>query len=185
MPQSKEERRSKQKVYEKTPKGEKVSKKSKWKYQGIIIKNFDEFYEKFLSIKNCQICKKKLTVDKKMTHSTRVVDHDHNITDKENVRNICCHACNSNDNSRNTSGEPNISYNKRDECWVFIKEIQGKKYSKAGFETKEEAIHYKYSFLHKLKQIEINKQITSEEESRKTKIHRGVFALPLGHEYSS
>ena len=154
-----EERAIYDKEYKQTPVGKKSRRKADWKQQGIIIKNFDEFYERFLSITHCQICKKKLTVDKKTTHSTKCVDHDHNITDGPNVRYICCHACNCNNNSRNTSGEPNISYRKRDK-WRFNKTIKGKTYTKSGFKTKREAIHYKYSFLHKLKQIEINKEIT-------------------------
>ena len=149
------------KAYKQSPKGKKANRKSNWKQQGIIIKNFDEFYDLFLSTTHCQICQKKLTVDKKTTHSTRCVDHDHNITDGPNVRYICCHACNANDRSDNTSGEPNISYHKRDKLWCFEKTIKGKKYNSPGFKTKEQAIHYKYSVLHKLKQIEINKEITS------------------------
>ena len=161
---TKEDRAAYDKVYNKTPKGKKSKRKSAWKRQGIIIDDVDKFYERFLSTTHCEICKKELTVDKNNTHSTKCVDHNHNITDKENVRYICCNACNANDNSRNTSGEPNINYDKTNECWRFRKKIQGKLYSKYGFETKEEAIHYKYSFLHKLKQVEINKQITFGEE---------------------
>jgi hypothetical protein len=160
MPKTKEEKHAYQKEYNQTP----SRKKSNWKRAGIIVDDFDKFYEKFLSTTHCEICKKKLTVDKNNTHSTKCVDHNHNINDRENVRYICCNACNANDNSRNTSGEPNIYYHKQNECWRFQKEIQGKRYNKCGFETKEEAIAYKYSFLHRLKQIEINKQITSEEE---------------------
>ena len=148
MPQTtKEEKRVYDKAYRQTPKGKKTAKKSGWKEQGIIIKNFDEFYEKFLSTDICQICKKKLTVDKINTHSTKSVDHDHNIIDRENVRYICCHACNSNDQSRNTSGEPNIYYHKKNQCWTFEKTIQGKKYTKSGFKTIEEAIEYKAKFM--------------------------------------
>ena len=88
-----------------------------------------------------------LTIDKKTTHSTRVVDHDHNINERENVRAICCHACNSNDRMDNTSGEPNIYYHKQNDCWQFEKKIQGKYYSKSGFKTKQEAIDYKFEFL--------------------------------------
>ena len=107
MPQTKEEIRLQRKAQRQTPEGKKTSKKSKWKEQGIIIKNFDEFYEKFLSTSHCEICKKELTVDKKMTHSTKCVDHDHNINDGENVRAICCNACNSNDKS--TKSQPLFS----------------------------------------------------------------------------
>tara|TARA_R110002074_G_scaffold400259_1_gene595317 strand:- start:652 stop:1101 length:450 start_codon:yes stop_codon:yes gene_type:complete len=140
-----EERRA----YNQTASGKKTTRISKWKYQGIIVKdnNWDTFYEYVLSIDDCQICKKNLTIDKKTTHSTRVVDHDHNINERENVRAICCHACNSNDRMDNTSGEPNIYYHKQNDCWQFEKKIQGKYYSKSGFKTKQEAIDYKFEFL--------------------------------------
>ena len=151
MPKTKEERAAKQKEYYQTPAGKKSTRTSKWKAQGIIIKNVDEFYDLFLSTLHCQICKKELTVDKKTTHSTRCVDHNHNINDRENVRYICCNACNSNDNSRNTSGEPNISYHKKTKIWRFDKIIKGKRYTKSGFKTKEEAIAYKKEFICRLK----------------------------------
>ena len=93
------------------------------------------------------MCQKELTEDKKTTHSTRCVDHDHAINDRPNVRMICCNSCNSYDKSNNTSGEPNIIYNKDRNSWRFQKIIQGKKYSKAGFKTKQEAIDYKHKFL--------------------------------------
>ena len=158
--ENKEEIRLQRLVYRQTPKGKKAYKKADWKAQGIIINDFDKFYDLFLSTTHCQICKKKLTVDKKNTHSTKCVDHDHNITDKENVRYICCLACNSNDNCNNTSGEPNIYFEKRSDNWLFKKIIKGKIHISPLFKTKREAINYKYSFLHKLKQIEINKEIT-------------------------
>ena len=180
---TKEERRSKLKEYYQTPKGKKSNRKAAWKKQGIIINDDDKFYEKFLSTTHCQICKKKLTIDTKTTHSTKCVDHDHAITDKENVRYICCNACNANDKSTNTSGIPNIHYRKQTECWRFEKRIQGKRYNKSGFKTIEEAIHYKYSFLHKLKQVEINKQIKAGEEWQRSKIHLRASVPHLGHEY--
>lgn len=145
MVQTKEER----KAYDQSPAGKKRTRKSKWKRRGIRVADneWDCFYQYFLSITHCQICEKKLTVDKQTTHSTRCVDHDHNINDRENVRAICCHACNINDQSTNTSGEPNIYYNKTRDCWNFRKIIQGKEYSKSGFKTKEEACAYKKSFI--------------------------------------
>ena len=154
MPQTKEERIAYNKAYEKeytqTPSGRKNRRKNNWKKQGIIINDVDKFYDLFLSTLHCQICKKELTVDKKTTHSTRCVDHDHTITDRENVRYICCQACNVNDRADNTSGEPNISYHKRDKLWQFEKTIKGKRYYKSGFKTKEEAIAYKKEFLNLL-----------------------------------
>ena len=151
MPQTKEERASCKKAYYESPTGKKKSRISKWKSQGIIIEDFDKFYDSFLSTTNCQLCKKELTIDKKITHSTKCVDHDHLINNRPNVRMICCHSCNSNDRLSNTSGEPNICYHKREKCWRFQKMIQGKYYNKAGFKTKQEAIDYKLNFLLKLR----------------------------------
>ena len=155
-----EERAIYDKAHKQTPAGKKSSRKSDWKRNGIIIDDVDKFYDLFLSTTHCQICKKKLTVDKKTTHSTKCVDHDHNINDGPNVRYICCNSCNTIDKSNNTSGEPNISYCKTYDRWCFKKRIKSKRYTKT-LKTKEEAIDYKYSFLHKIKQIEINKEITS------------------------
>jgi len=151
MPKTKEEKIAYNKEYNQTPNGKKCMRIGKWKQQGIIINDVDKFYDLFLSTSHCEICKKELTVDKRTTHSTRCVDHDHNINDRENVRYICCHACNSNDNSRNTSGEPNIFIVKSIGTWRFEKSIQGKKYCKYGFKTKEEAIAYKKEFICQLK----------------------------------
>ena len=144
---TKEERAIYDKEYSQTPEGKKSRKKADWKRQGIIIKNFDEFYEIFLSITQCQICQKELTVDRYTTHSTKSVDHDHNINDGENVRYICCNACNANDKSTNTSGEPNIYYHKRDNKWFFRITIKGKTYYSPNFKTKEESIDYKNHFV--------------------------------------
>ena len=126
---------------------------NRWKSLGIRVENDDweSFYQIFLSITECQICKKELTIDKRTTHSTRCVDHDHAINDRPNVRAICCNACNVNDNSRNTSGEPNIYYNKRGDTWYFQKAIKKTTYTKSGFKTKQEAIDYKLNFLLKLR----------------------------------
>ncbi len=137
------------KAYTQSPTGRKSARISKWKNRGIIVEenDWDYFHDLFLSITICQKCKKELTIDRYPTHSTRCVDHDHNINDKPNVRMICCTACNLNDNSRNTSGEPNIYYFKPSKCWRFKKRIQGKNYCKTGFKTKQEAIDYKLNFL--------------------------------------
>ena len=150
MPWPKEERNAYMKEYRQSPSGKKSKKITSWKDQGIIVQDYNKLYDSFLSMTNCQLCKKELTIDKKITHSTKCLDHDHLINNRPNVRMICCHACNLNDRLTNTSGEPNIHYNKSKK-WSFYKTIQGKRYSKGGFKTKQEAIDYKLNFLLKLR----------------------------------
>jgi len=158
MPKTKEEKRvylriyrelNKEKIkeYSQTPVRKKTMRISSWKKKGIIVEDWDKFHELFLSITNCEKCKKELTYDKRNTHSTKCVDHDHLVNDKPNVRMICCHACNAEDKLNNTSGESNIRYRESHKCWYFEKIIQGKRYYKGLFKTKEEAINYKKVFL--------------------------------------
>tara|TARA_R100000541_G_scaffold57712_1_gene68087 strand:- start:285 stop:743 length:459 start_codon:yes stop_codon:yes gene_type:complete len=146
MPWTKEKKAAYMKEYRQTPVGKKTQRISHWKAQGIIVEDWNTFYDYVLFVTHCQMCKKQLTIDKRNTHSTRCVDHDHTIKDKPNVRMVCCNACNVEDSSTNTSGEPNIYYDKTNDIWRFEKTLQGKKYTKAGFKTKTEAIDYKHKF---------------------------------------
>ena len=50
----------------------------------------------------------------------------------------------------NKSGYKNISYEKRNDRWVFNKMINGKRYQKY-FETKIDALCYKYIIILKLR----------------------------------
>ena len=152
MAQSKEERRAKDRERNQTPSRKKNNKISQWKRQGIIVEGNDWkwFWEIVIATTHCQKCGKELTVDRQNTHSTRVVDHDHSIKNKPNVKYVCCHACNLNDRIDNTSGESNIGYRKDTNCWEFKKIIHGRRYCKCGFETFEEAVEYKKQFLENL-----------------------------------
>ena len=136
-----------QKTYRQTPQGKKSNRIARWKYNGIIVEDYNKFYDSYIKITDCELCNKALTIDKYNTHSTRCVDHDHAINDRPNVRAVCCHACNVNDNLTNTSGEPNIYYHKLKGKWAFFKKIQGKIYTKGGFKTFKDAVQYKYQFL--------------------------------------
>ena len=149
MPYTKEEKAIYNKAYRQSPTGKKLGRIGHWKRNGILVadNDYNKFYNSFLSVTHCELCKKELTIDRQNTHSTRSVDHNHAINDRPNVRAICCHACNVNDNSTNTSGEPNIYYIKTRKCWRFQKIIKGKKYTKCGFKTKQGAVDYKYEFL--------------------------------------
>ena len=82
------------KEYTQTEVGKKTNRISSWKYIGIITDDYDALYEKFINTKNCELCNCELTVDKRNTKTTRCLDHDHSITDRDNVRNILCLSCN-------------------------------------------------------------------------------------------
>mgnify|MGYP003657192708 CR=1 FL=1 len=83
------------KVYSQTEVGKKSIRIGGWKHSGIITDDYDALYEKYINTKNCELCNVVLTTDRYNTPTTRCMDHDHDITDRDNVRNIVCHSCNS------------------------------------------------------------------------------------------
>ena len=89
-----ENRKEYEKKYRQTEQGKKTQRISKWKHQGIIFHDYDLLYEIFLQTTHCDECKCLLTYDKRTTKTTKCLDHDHTITDDNNVRNILCHCCN-------------------------------------------------------------------------------------------
>jgi len=91
---NKEKRKEYDRQRRQTPQRKKTMRISKWKSQGIISNDFDKLYERYLNTEKCEECNCMLTVDKRNTSTTRCLDHDHSITDRENVRNILCNACN-------------------------------------------------------------------------------------------
>jgi hypothetical protein len=82
------------KEYSQTENGKKKNRISDWKRQGIIYHDYDILYDIYINTKNCDDCNCFLTQDKKTTSTTRCLDHDHSITDNENVRGVVCHSCN-------------------------------------------------------------------------------------------
>ena len=91
---NKEKTREYEKRYRESPKGKKFYRVSKWKQRGIIFFDYDLLYEIYINTSHCDNCNCELTEDKKTTSTTRCLDHDHNINDYDNVRNILCHSCN-------------------------------------------------------------------------------------------
>ena len=85
------------KQYRQTNEAKKKNKILTWKRQGIMCFDFDLLYDLFISTTNCEFCKIKLTIDRHNTSTTRCLDHDHNITDKINVRGVLCISCNNKD----------------------------------------------------------------------------------------
>ena len=141
-----------QKKYNESYNGIKSMRISGWKRQGIIVKDWDIFYDLFVSTTECQVCSKILTSAKHngCTHSTRTPHHDHNITDRPNIIAICCHACNMEDTKTTIPGLLNIIYYKQTNKWLFKKKIRGTCFQSPYFKTKQEAIDYKIQFLSNL-----------------------------------
>lgn len=145
MPQTKEELAAKKRAYDQTPARKKGNRISKWKHYGIICADWDALDARFMDTSHCERCSVLLTSGGRNTRTSKCVDHDHSIDDRENVRGILCHACNSNDNARNTSGVPNVSYHKKGDGWTYQKVVNRVRHTKY-FKTFEEAVCYKYEY---------------------------------------
>ena len=139
MPWTKEQ----YKAYDQTENGKMRMKIRKWKKLGLIMDNPEDYltiYYHWLCSTNCEKCNKEFT--KGNTKYRKCMDHNHTTGQ---YRNILCNNCNCNDNSRNTSGTPNISWYKRYKKWIYKRNFDGKSYCKY-FTLKEEAIAYKIEF---------------------------------------
>jgi len=133
--------REKQKEYNQSEIGKKKHTVNQWKHIGLVTtsqEEMDEIYERYIASERCE--KKGCEYTKK---NRKEMDHEHLNGKYGAFRNILCHRCNSNDNSRNTSGTPNISKSKWG--WKYNKMKNGKKHQKC-FKTKQEAIDYKIEY---------------------------------------
>ncbi len=92
------------KKYSQTEKGKKTMKENskkwgldnpnkiiiaRWKWRGIIWDDYDIIYDLYINATNCDYCSKefKNSLDK-------CCDHDHDITDANNIRGFLCRVCN-------------------------------------------------------------------------------------------
>ena len=85
--------KEKLKEYRQTGKGKKLKRISQWRRSGVIHRDFDELYEKFINTELCELCSVKLTEDKINTSTTRCLDHCH---ESGEFRNVLCNSCNLN-----------------------------------------------------------------------------------------
>ncbi len=90
----KEKIKEQRKKYDKTEQGKKTNRIASWKYLGIIFHDWDLLYQIYLQTTHCDNCNCLFTYDRYTTKTTKCVDHDHLITDDNNVRTILCHVCN-------------------------------------------------------------------------------------------
>tara|TARA_R110001592_G_scaffold3175_1_gene17873 strand:- start:4444 stop:4779 length:336 start_codon:yes stop_codon:yes gene_type:complete len=79
------------KKYRQTEKGRFVKLKSNWRYHRIKCDDWDKFYyERYLKVTHCECCNLEFGNERK---NFKNVDHQHS---SGHIRNILCHACNSN-----------------------------------------------------------------------------------------
>jgi len=136
MPRTKEQ----YKKYNESEKGKMRMIIHNWKRRGLKVDTPEDYYTIYyhwLVTTNCEKCNKEFTIS-----NVKCMDHNH-ITGE--YRNILCHNCNTNDKITNTSGTPNIYWDKARHKWHYQKRINGKKHNKR-FITKEEAIAYKIQY---------------------------------------
>ena len=86
-----ENNKEKIKEHNQTEARKKPNRIRNWKHAGVISEDFESLYEYFINCKNCEECNVELTVDKRMTPTTRCLDHDH---ETNLFRNVLCNLCN-------------------------------------------------------------------------------------------
>ena len=116
-----------------------------WRRRGHYLPEGTEHdaYTRFRDTTHCEFCNWELATGGKTRSNTKVRHHDHSIEGEDNFIAVVCNVCNLREQCTNTSGEPNIYYDKSPGKWRFLIEYCGKKYNKTGFKTFEEAVAYK------------------------------------------
>jgi len=126
--------------YKKTLSYKKSYHISNWKIHNLVG-NYDEIWERYCDTTNCDLCNVILTTDKRITTTTKCMEHNHETGE---FRNITCHKCNMTRKGKyknNTSGHKGI---------YVVKQQNGDiryRHKTKRFKTIEEAVNYKNSFL--------------------------------------
>jgi hypothetical protein len=157
MLSQKEKKKEYNRKYFESEQGKKINTFCDWRRIGIIFHDWDLLYKIYLEATKCDFCKCILNTG--LYKTKKCLDHDHEITDDENVRGILCFNCNINDvlnpnkplRKDNTSGHKNIRYNKQMNRWRFSKTINKERFFK-DFKTKTEALQFKIDYLNQIEQ---------------------------------
>tara|TARA_R110000772_G_scaffold73953_4_gene161397 strand:+ start:1581 stop:2018 length:438 start_codon:yes stop_codon:yes gene_type:complete len=106
----------------------KYDTKSRWKQSGLIMDNFEEIYNRYITQTHCELCNKEFTIS-----IDRCMDHNHTTGE---FRNIVCNKCNASREDRklfsnNNSGYKCISKQIDNTCkqgftWVLQCYVDGK-----------------------------------------------------------
>ena len=64
---------------------------SNWRHRGILCFDFELLYDIYLSTTHCEFCQVELNTN---TKTRGCLDHNHDITDRFNIRGILCNSCN-------------------------------------------------------------------------------------------
>jgi len=80
--------------YYQTLEGIKSHRICNWRKRGVICDNWDALYDHYSKTSYCDFCRVQLSTSKERCATTKVLDHDHSITDRPNFRNILCNSCN-------------------------------------------------------------------------------------------
>ena len=88
---NKEKLKEEIRLYKQSEEGIKVNRIAQWKYIGILCFDWNLLNDIFLSTNKCEICNVELNTN---TKTRKCLDHDHNITDRFNVRYVLCNSCN-------------------------------------------------------------------------------------------
>ena len=110
--------------------------KYQWKKRGLITNDFDSIYSLWKNSTNCEKC------GHDYSYWIKCMDHCHKTGA---FRYILCQKCNGIDKTNNTSGYPNVIFDKSSKWWKYCNISKGIIHHKF-FKTKYEAIIYKWLY---------------------------------------